>query len=940
VKKIQPLSLSANTRKLLLVTFVTLTLTAFLFLVYITFFNRTNRAIFQNVENSLQVIAGDSKLNEMLTRLELDIRELIMVILKEPHRLQQEKASLLGQFDRIIEVAEARKSTPGLTSLMSQLGRYRKSFRILLDDHADVNAALYEIYFYINNFTEELSIMEQAAGRLMVDHAMLGRNTDALQQAYVLISLAQENLLESHILVNTSITNNNPALLGVRQHADQPKEKVTVADKINTMTNTLRTLTASKDKIRSFASHILENIPSFLGNISQLETYLHAMETHYREFKNERDQSLKLLDQLNMQGREKILSINAALTKHEERSTFLALIISLIVLLVSLTGLILTRKMGAQLEGTIQEVQQARTKEKELNRQLEEEVVERRDVAEELQRARDELEVRIKDRTADLSSANRSLALEVEERRNAEYALASEKERLTVTLRSIGDGVISTGVGGNILLVNKAAEKLTGWTQKESYSRRLSEIFHIVDGETGKTCKDAVERLVRTGKIFDEHTDTILVARDGTRRIIAENGSPIRDSNSQVVGVVVVFRDITEQHRMAAEALKVKKLESVGVLAGGIAHDFNNILAAILGNISLAQLNLSTDETKTRKLLEDAEKASLRARSLTQQLLTFSKGGEPVRKLAAIGDVIRESAGFVLSGGNVRCDYAIPDDLWSVNIDAGQISQVIQNIIINAMQAMPAGGVVNITCENYPADQQPQLKLPGMYYVKISIQDHGPGIPEELIGRVFDPYFTTKEDGSGLGLALTHSIIRKHEGMILAESGREGTVFTIYLPAVPGHTVSEDNIRLADIIRTTRGRIMIMDDDAMIRDIAGSMLAHLGYDVDTACDGEEALKLYEERMKTDTPVDIVIMDLTIPGGMGGREAVRKLKKLDPAARAVVSSGYSNDPVMSEYHRYGFAGVVNKPFQLNDLHEVVSRILGPVSGDKDEEKHGA
>ncbi len=927
MKKSKQLSVSFNTRNLLLVTFITLTLTAFLFILYINYFDRKNRDIFQDVDHTLHVVIRDSDLSKMLTDLELDIRELITVILKEPHRLQHEKSTLLEQFDKIIEIAGARENTEDQLGLMNQLNNYRRSFRILLDDHAAVNTALYEIYFFINNLTEQLFFMEQAAGQLMAEQALDGKNTDSLQQAYALISLAQEHLLESHILVNASIANNNPAILGLLQISDSTGLEFTVADKIQSMTDTIRTLTAADEGIRYFTASIIEIIPSLLVNISDLEAYLYSMEEHYNEFRSERNMSLGLLEDINRRNRDEILSINSTVADHGKQSALFALIISLFVTIVCLAGLILTRRLGNKLEMTVKEVQDAREMEKGLNRRLKGEIEERLYIEKELLNARDELEKRVKERTAELSAANRSLALEVDERRSAEYSLASEKERLTVTLRSIGDGVITTGVGGNIIFINKAAEELTGWTQKESYSKTLSEIFNIADGKSGEICKDAVDRLIRNGKIFSDQADTILIAKDGTRRIIAENGSAIRDSDSQIVGVVVVFRDITEQSQMETEALKAKKLESVGVLAGGIAHDFNNILAAILGNISLAQLNMSTDQAKTRKLLEDAEKASLRARSLTQQLLTFSKGGEPVREIAAIGEVIRESAGFILSGGNVRSEYRIPEDIWPVNIDTGQISQVIQNIILNAMQAMPEGGTVNITCENYNSDQSGLPQLHETHYVQLSIMDHGPGIPEDMIDKIFDPYFTTKEGGSGLGLALTHSIINKHNGMIVVDSGSGGTNFVIYLPASPEHKITENDFRLADIIKTTQGRVMVMDDDAMIRDIAGDMLTHLGFEVDTVNDGEAALRLYAERMGTDSPVDIVIMDLTIPGGMGGKEAIMKLLEIDPDVKAIVSSGYSNDPVMSEYGKYGFAGVVNKPFQLNDLHEVIDRIYG-------------
>ncbi|OQX09740.1 MAG: hypothetical protein BWK76_21790 [Desulfobulbaceae bacterium A2] len=517
--------------------------------------------------------------------------------------------------------------------------------------------------------------------------------------------------------------------------------------------------------------------------------------------------------------------------------------------------------------------------------------------------------------------------LDISERKQAENALAAEKERLAVTLRSIGDGVITTDIEGRVVLLNVVAEKLTGWKQREAVGRPLGEVFVIVNEKTRLPCENPVEKVLASGQIIGLANHTILVSRDGGERSIADSGAPIHDQESRTIGVVLVFRDVTDQVRVEQERLKLKKLESVGVLAGGISHDFNNILAAILGNLSLAQLDPRIGE-ETRSLLHAAEKASLRARDLTQQLLTFSKGGEPIKQTASIAEIIRESATFVLHGSSVACRWVIPDDLWLVDIDRGQMSQVIQNIILNAKHAMPQGGEIEVVCENVvdavvPVEASTMLGRA----VRISIRDTGIGIPPSLLDKIFDPYFTTKQEGSGLGLAITHSIIAKHGGHILVRSAPgQGTTFTILLSASPAECEAGKGDVEVSPAGPGNARILLMDDDEMVRDISAAMLRHQGYEVVLAQDGREALALYRQYRHDDRPVDLVVMDLTIPGGMGGKETVREMLALDPAARVVVSSGYSNDPIMADYRQYGFVAAVAKPFQMQEFLGVIRQVL--------------
>ena len=515
---------------------------------------------------------------------------------------------------------------------------------------------------------------------------------------------------------------------------------------------------------------------------------------------------------------------------------------------------------------------------------------------------------------------------DISERKLFEAKLASEQERLRVTLRSIGDGVLTTDINGCITLINKAAEDMTGWTQDEARGKSLLEVFSIINEKTGICCENPVEKVLALGQIVELANHTVLVARDGTRRSIADSGAPIRDRESRIIGAVLVFRDVTEKNRLEEESMKLRKLESVGVLAGGIAHDFNNILTAILGNISLA-LTSTDPHDDIYELLTETEKASLRAKKLTQQLLIFAKGGEPVKKIAAIAEVIKDSAGFVLHGSKVRSDFALSEELWTVNIDTGQISQVVQNIIINADQAMPSGGVIAITGSNYRLEPGDLLPISPGNYVQIVIKDQGVGIPAAMLDKIFDPYFTTKQQGSGLGLAITYSIISKHDGYITVDSAiGQGTTFTIYLPASPGDPETVKSQGVVSTLKTAQGRIMIMDDEEMVRSLVTKALSHIGYDVVSAEDGGEALQLYKEARAAGVPIDLIIMDLTIPGGIGGKDAVNDIHKIDPGVKVIVSSGYSNDPVMADFGEYGFCAALVKPFLMRELMGVVTQAL--------------
>ncbi len=419
--------------------------------------------------------------------------------------------------------------------------------------------------------------------------------------------------------------------------------------------------------------------------------------------------------------------------------------------------------------------------------------------------------------------------------------------------------------------------------------------------------------------------DHRIVLPNGAERVVHEKAEVTFNVEGKPLRMKGTLQDITESRMIEIELFKAQKLESVGILAGGIAHDFNNILAGILGNTNLAMIN-SKGAPELDETLSKIETATMRAKDLTQQLLTFSKGGAPVKKTINVIEFIKESAGFAVRGANVRCDYQIPDDLWSVEADEGQLNQVINNLVINASQAMPKGGIINLAAENIDEQSSPTISsLKKGIYVKISIIDHGIGIQKEHLANIFDPYFTTKQKGSGLGLATSYSIVKNHGGIIIPESlPGKGATFNIFLPA-SSKLVEEKSAGKKDMLAGS-GKILVMDDEEIIRDMTKQLLGFIGYDVECAKDGVEAIELYKSAKANCKPFDIVIMDLTVPGGMGGEEAVTKLREFDNNVKTIVFSGYSNNPILSDYKKYGFDGVITKPFKIEEFNKVIHETM--------------
>jgi signal transduction histidine kinase/ActR/RegA family two-component response regulator len=507
--------------------------------------------------------------------------------------------------------------------------------------------------------------------------------------------------------------------------------------------------------------------------------------------------------------------------------------------------------------------------------------------------------------------------------------LLNPVKKLLKAVRLVGEGNLSQEV--EILNINKkmflqrmwlllirklsiAIQKLKG--KKYEVDMSLNELDEI--GELAHSFNLMIRRLRDRERTIQEQQIALKAAHKELEDKVRERTSKLVKANLQLE------REISERKRIEEELLKSQKLESLGVLAGGIAHDFNNILMAILGNISIAKMSVR-DTEKLSRILDQAEKATQRASSLTHQLLTFSKGGTPVKELIKIDEVLRESAGFALRGSNISCEFELPDNLRPLIADKGQITQVIHNLIINAKQAMLNGGNIRIYAEYKMIYSEYHLPVPDGEYMMFAIEDHGVGIPMEHITQIFDPYFTTKGNGSGLGLATSYSIVKKHNGHIAVESKEgEGTTFFVYLPISYEESHTEINEQESTIPGT--GRILIMDDEKPVREVLGNMLIELGYTVEFAQNGEEAVEQYSQAKESGQRFDAVILDLTVKKGMGGKESIEKLINIDPETKGIVSSGYSNDPIMSHYKDHGFVGVITKPYRLQELSVIMHDVL--------------
>ncbi|MBA4371417.1 MAG: hypothetical protein C0402_01000 [Thermodesulfovibrio sp.] len=515
--------------------------------------------------------------------------------------------------------------------------------------------------------------------------------------------------------------------------------------------------------------------------------------------------------------------------------------------------------------------------------------------------------------------------IDISDRKRSEEALRQSEEFVRSILDTVDEGFIVIDRDYRILTANKAYCSQVGGCDEKVIGSYCYEISH----KTSRPCFEEGEECA-TYQAFKTGTPHTALHRHKDARgniLYAETKAfPLKDASGVVTSVIEVINNVTEKYLLEDERLKTQKLESIGTLAGGIAHDFNNLLQGVFGYISMAKITHDQKE-KSLAMLSQAEEALHMSVNLTTQLLTFSKGGKPLKKLIRLESTIENAVKFALSGSHTDYRMDIDSDLWSVEADAGQLAQVIQNIVLNANEAMAGRGTICISVRNIdiPANSG-HLLTQGGQFVQIDIQDTGTGIPTKNLSKIFDPYFTTKQKGSGLGLATSYSIIRNHGGAIEVKSElNRGATFTIYLPAsrsvetVPQATVSS-------AVGTRKGRILLMDDEDFVRDVAREMIIALGHEAEGAEDGRKAIELFSRAREIGRPFDLVILDLTVKGGMGGEEAIARIRDIDPHVKAVVSSGYADSAVVADYRAYGFSAVLNKPYRIDALQNCLNQCI--------------
>ena len=517
------------------------------------------------------------------------------------------------------------------------------------------------------------------------------------------------------------------------------------------------------------------------------------------------------------------------------------------------------------------------------------------------------------------------------ERKWAEEKLLESEERFEMVMHQSPEAIEIYNLDGLLIGVNRAYEAIWGVT-----AGRMVNKFNILHyaGSDKTNLLPYVQRAYAGETVLIP--DYRQAPQDGAelgvspaQRWLSTRIYPLKDSGGKVKNIVVSIEDVTARKQAEEDLQKIHKLESIGLLAGGIAHDFNNILTGLFGNLAIAKAELASNHPALEHL-QDAQKSMTRATRLTQQLLIFAKGGNPVREGVSIGTLVEEVVRFDLSGSSVKPVFDIAEDLWVAEVDRGQIQQVFSNLTVNAKQAMTDGGHLYITLKNTSVRSDEIAELQAGKYIKVTVRDEGAGIEQRYLDQIFDPYFTTKRFGSGLGLATTYTIIKKHGGCISVDSTPAvGSTFTLYLPVAKEEFTAPDRSSLLVPPRrkgTSRERALVMDDEAMIRKVTARFLEREGYLVETVEEGKEAIAKYRQAMASKRPFAVVIMDLTIPGGMGGREAVKKILELDPEARVIVSSGYAEDPVMADHTAYGFCGIAPKPYSREKLLEVVQQAL--------------
>ena len=495
-------------------------------------------------------------------------------------------------------------------------------------------------------------------------------------------------------------------------------------------------------------------------------------------------------------------------------------------------------------------------------------------------------------------------------------------EQLAAIVRYSNEAIISKDLNSSITSWNQGAEKIFGYSADEMVG---TSILRLIPPDRLEEENQTLGKIMRDENV--ENFETLRRTKDGRLIDVSVTSSAIKDTTGKIIGVSKLAHDITEHKRAEADRLILNKLESTGILAGGIAHDFNNLLAVVLLNLELAAM-FNHPDAELARYLDEAKKSALKTRGLTAQLLTFAEGGAPIRKPLLLSGLIQESVRLALSGSQVRGEFSLAADLWPAEVDNAQMGQVLRGIALNAREAMPQGGMLRIRAENVVVKAAEHPPLSAGSYVRISLADQGIGIPKEVLPKIFDPYFSTKQRGDrkgmGLGLTICHSIVQKHAGAIAVESAvGVGTTFDVYLPAA-AQKLRREAPPPANVPQP--GRVLVMDDEAGVREVVGRTLSGMGHEVTLARDGRMAIEIYKAAKLLGRRFDAVILGLTIRDGMGGRETLQELLKLDPRVKAIAMSGYALDPVMLEPEGHGFKGVLTKPFDIENLHANLSRVM--------------
>ncbi|HET6461758.1 MAG TPA: PAS domain S-box protein, partial [Syntrophales bacterium] len=531
---------------------------------------------------------------------------------------------------------------------------------------------------------------------------------------------------------------------------------------------------------------------------------------------------------------------------------------------------------------------------------------------------------------------------DITDRKKAEEKLRESEQRLHRVIQGSPIPTFVIGKDHRAIYWNKALEELSGIKAEEVigttdcwrafYSKErpcLADL--LVDQTLNEIPQWYFDKYVRSKLIEEAYEATDFFPELGdTGKWLRFTAAAIRDSQGNLVGVIETLEDVTERKRAEAESMRVEKLESLGIFAGGIAHDFNNLLSVMLRNIFAAKLFVTDEQQEVLgEGLEIAEKAGLQAKELAHRLITFAKGGEPVRRIGSISQLLMDSVDLSLGGFNIRREFSLPNDLWPVKMDDVQIRQVINNLVVNARESMPTGGNIIINAENVNVTAGNGLPLKEGMYVRWSVKDCGIGISQEDLQKIYDPYFTTKPTGTargmGLGLAICHSIIKKHDGFIYVESEPGvGSTFSVYLPASP----QEGSLKKDTTDKTVkkRGKILVMDDEESVRSATGIVLNYLGYEVEYAKNGDEAIELYRTAREKEQPYSAVILDLNVPGGMGGKETMNELLAIDPHVKSIITCGYLDNPIISEFTKQGVCRPIDVPYDIEKMKEILDDLL--------------